>query len=525
MKGKQPNVSYFAFTATPKNKTLELFGQKNTDGSFTAHHIYSMRQAIGEGFIIDVLKNYTTFKRYFKLAKTVEEDEEVSKGKAVSLLTRYVDLQPHAIETKTRIILDDFVEKRSHLIQGKARGMVVTKSRLHAVKFYLMFKKIMNEFNLPYKPLVAFSGTVKDPDTGAEHTENSLNGFPSNQITDALKTPEFRILIVANKFQTGFDEPLLHTMYVDKKLGGVTAVQTLSRLNRTTKGKNNTFVMDFVNEVDEILESFQPYYQTTFIEEGTEPNKLYDVKTKIEQFEVYIHEDVMDFSKVFYNENVPDEKLQPILDRVVAIWTSKGTEEKEDFRSLIQSYIRLYGFLSQIITFRDVELEKLYIFLRHLNKKLPKNKTKLPTEILDAVDLDSFRIQKIYEGEIQLEDEDGDLRTPMDGVGGRKEDEKDFLSHIINELNNTFGIDLSEEDKIDIENIQEKLRDDEELLKFMNPHNSEDAKRAKFEKTIDKILLEFVNTKLELYKKLSDKKVNQVIKRRWYEGYRDISAS
>ena len=320
-RGPQKHISYFAFTATPKNKTLELFGTKGPDGKPVAFHIYSMRQAIEEGFILDVLKNYTTFKRYFKLVKTVPDDSEYEKKKAIRLLTSYVDLQPHAIEMKARIMLDHFLEKTVNAIQGRGRAMVVTRSRLHAIKFYLMFKQIMEEKHLGFKPLVAFSGEVTDPDTGAKYRENSLNRLPPKvAIPDAFKTPEYRILIVANKFQTGFDEPLLHTMYVDKKLAGVQAVQALSRLNRTMQGKNETFVLDFVNEAEEIQAAFQPYYQTTILHEETDPNRLYDLETELKAFDIYSTKDVEEFAEIFYDTKQPLEKLQPILDRVVIIW-------------------------------------------------------------------------------------------------------------------------------------------------------------------------------------------------------------
>jgi type I restriction enzyme R subunit len=257
-----------------------------------------------------------------------------------------------------------------------------------------MFKKIMKEMNLTYKPLVAFSGTVKDPDSLGEHTEVSLNGLqPKVSIQDAYKTPEFRILIVAEKFQTGFDEPLLHTMYVDKKLGGVHAVQTLSRLNRTMKGKSETIVLDFVNEANDILEAFQPYYQTTFLEEETDPNKLHDLELELDEFGIYTKDEINKFAKIFFNPKEKPEKMQPILDKVVDVWKSKTEDEREDFRSTLQSFIRLYGFISQLITFVDVDLEKLYVFSKNLNRKLPKRKNRLPYEVEDAVDLESFRIQ------------------------------------------------------------------------------------------------------------------------------------
>lgn len=519
-RGKQNHISYFAFTATPKNKTLELFGRKNEEGKPVAHHVYSMRQAIEENFILDVLKNYTTFKRYFKLIKTIPTDDEYEKKKAIRLLTSDVDLTPHAIEQKTRIMLDHFMEKTVNTIQGKGRAMVVTRSRLHAVKFYLAFRKVMEEKRLPFKALVAFSGEVTDPETHEKYTENSLNRLPSKvAIEDAYKTPDYRILVVANKYQTGFDEPLLHTMYVDKKLDGVQAVQTLSRLNRTRSGKTDTLVMDFVNEAEDIQAAFQPYYQTTLLEEETDPNKLYDQQTELKAFEVFTKADVEEFAEVFYTPNIPLEKLQPVLDRCVVVWGYKPEEDREDFRATVQKFIRLYGFVSQIITFEDVDLEKLYVFAKALNRKLPRRVTRLPYEIRDAVDLDSFRLQETYTGSIELEKKQGSVAGFGDGSMGGASDERDLLSHIITTLNETYGLNLSDDDRVDIQTIRTKLEADESLQAVLSADNSRAAKVYKFNEVLDRLLLEFVHTKLDLYKKLTEPRVNDMFKRQWFERF------
>ncbi len=517
-RGRQSHISYFAFTATPKNKTLELFGIKDASGQFVAHHVYSMRQAIEENFILDVLQNYTAFKRYFKLVKTVPTDDEYEKKKAIRLLTSDVDLTSHAIEQKTRIMLDHFMEKTAQTIQGKGRAMVVTRSRLHAVKFYLAFRKVMEEKNLPFKPLVAFSGEVTDKDMGEKYTENSLNRLPSKvAIEDAYKTPEYRILVVANKYQTGFDEPLLHTMYVDKKLDGVQAVQTLSRLNRTRPGKTDTLVLDFVNEVEDIQSAFQPYYQTTLLEEETDPNKLYDHQTELKGYEVFTDADVNEFAEVFFTPNVPLEKLQPVLDRVVSIWNYKPEGDREDFRSTLQKFIRLYGFISQIITFEDVDLEKLYVFAKALNRKLPRRQVRLPYEIRDGVDLDSFRLQETYSGSIELEKTQGTVPGFGDGGMGGATDEKDLLSHIITTLNETYGINITEDDKIDMTRLLNNYKTNEELRGVMVADNSREAKKYKADQVLDDLLVEFVHTKLDLYKKLTDSKINEMLKRQWFE--------
>lgn len=524
-RGRQPHISYFAFTATPKNKTLELFGRKNDVGKPIPFHVYSMRQAIEENFILDVLKNYTTFKRYFKLLKTVEDDKEYDKKKATRLLTSFVDMQPHTLEMKTRIILEHFLAKTVNSIQGRGRAMVVTRSRLYAVKLYQMFRKIMAEKNLPFKALVAFSGKVKDPDAPEEYTENGLNRLKARvSIEDAFKTPEYRILIVANKFQTGFDEPLLQTMYVDKKLDGLNAVQCLSRLNRTMPGKTEAVILDFVNEADDIQESFQPYYQTTILKEETDPNKLYDLQTEIDGCEVFKKDDVEAFAEIFYNRNEAMEKLQPILDRVVAVWKAKPEDEREDFRALLQSYIRLYGFVSQLITFVDTGLEKLYVFSKALNRKLKRKVTTLPVEVQDAVDLDSLRLQETFSGSKSLRKEDGEVYPIGDGKHKMVKEDRDLLSRIIETLNETCGAELTEEDKVDLEHIRGKVESDEGLIAVRNPDNSPENIRIKFEEVVDSVLLDFVHTKLELYKKMTDPKVNELFKRKWFEALKENTA-
>ena len=518
-RGHQSHISYFAFTATPKNKTLEMFGRKQPDGKFVSFHIYSMHQAIEEEFILDVLENYTTFQRYFKLMKTVEGDEKYEKKKAIRLLTSYVDLQPHAIETKSGIMLDHFLDKTVNAIQGKGRAMVVTRSRLHCVRYFLTFQKIMKEKHLLFKPLVAFSGTVKDPDTQKEYTEKGLNGLPPrSRIEDAFKTPEYRILIVANKYQTGFDEPLLHTMYVDKKLGGVHAVQTLHRLDRSATGKLETVVLDFVNETDNIQKSFQPYFQSTLLEEGTDQNKLYDYQNELDQFEIFVEADIDDFAAIFFNPKAKQEKLQPILDKVVNVWMGKQENEKEDFRSILQKYVRLYGFISQLITFEDVDLEKLYVFGKFLLRKLPKYKGQLPYDVQDAVDLDSFRIQQTYKGSIELENSDGTVKGSKDGTSKGTEDEDDLLSNIIDTLNETYGTDLTEDDKVDVEKIVQKYSENEEFKLVVQGNNTIENKRYKSDQIIDELLLDFVNTKLGLYKKLTDDIPNAILKQKLFEG-------
>ena len=518
----QEHISYFGFSGTPKNKTLELFGRKDADGKFVPFHVYSMQQSISEGFTLDVLQNYSTFKRYFQLIKSVPEDKAYETGRTLRTLTNYVDLQPHSIETKTRIILEHFIERTAKTIEGKGRAMLITPSRLHCVRYKLEFDKQMREMHLPYGCLVAFSGTVHDTDNAQDYTEYGMNSLPpSVSIANSFKSPEYRLLIVSNKFQTGFDEPLLQTMYVDKRLDGLQCVQSLSRLNRVATGKTDTLVLDFVNEPDQVQAAFQGYYQTTTLAEETDPNRLYDLQRQLEDFDLY-DEDIIDrFCVVFYDPDRPDESLQGILDRVVEKWSDLETNEKEEFRSTLQSYIRLYGYISQLINFTDVALEKLYVFSRSLNKKLPKREHPDLHDVLASVDLDSFRVDKIH-GSLQLPLEEGD--SEVEGIGSVstiRDPEQDFLSNIIQTLNNTYQTDFTAEDKVDIETIRRKVREDEELRQVTEGDNTETNKRYKFDQVFDNILLDFVNSKLELYTKLSKPEINDHLKRHLYQDYHE----
>ena len=517
----QDHISYFGFSGTPKNKTLELFGRKDAEGKFVPFHVYSMRQSITEGFTLDVLQNYTTFKRYFQLVKSVPEDEEYEKARTLRTLTNYVDLQPHSIETKTRIILEHFTERTEKTIAGKGRAMLVTPSRLHCVRYKQAFDKQMREMGLPYKCLVAFSNTVHDTDSGVDYTENGMNALPpSTSIADSFKDPNYRILIVASKFQTGFDEPMLQTMYVDKKLDGLQCVQTLSRLNRVATGKTDTLVLDFVNEPEQIQEAFQQYYQTTMLAEETDPNRLYDLQSQLADFDLYDEATIEEFCRIFYDSDQPDELLQSVLDSVVERWGVLERDDREEFRSALQSYIRLYGYISQLITFTDVALEKLYIFSHGLNKKLPKREHPDLQDVLASVDLDSFRVQRIHEElQLSLEEEDSEVEGFGSDVATRREPEQDLLSNIINALNDAHQTDFTEEDKVDLATIHRKVNENEALRQVIEGDNSESNKRYKFDEVIDEILLSFVNSKLDLYNKLTQEEINADLKRELYQAY------
>ncbi len=526
-KGDQANISFFAFTATPKSKTIELFGTIR-NGQKEAFDLYTMEQAIKEGFIKDVLNNYMSWKRYYKLIKRTEiNDKEYDKKKTVRLLSSYVDLQDHAIEKKARIMIEHFVSQTQKEIQGKARGMLVTRSRLHAVRFKRKFDDIMREMKLPYGALVAFSGTVTDAETGQDYTKENLNNLGGRiDITDALKLPQYRILIVANMYQTGFDEPMLHTMFVDKKLGGSNTVQTLSRLNRTAPGKDTTMVLDFVNDPEKVQEDFQMYYGSNYMEldDQTDPNSLYDVQHKIEAVNIIYQNDIEAYAKFFFIKGDHKEKLQPILNDVVKRYLSELDEDqKVSFKANIKSFVRLYRFLSQIITFTDVQLEKYYVFLSDLFKKLPANPNALPTEVLEEIDLDSYKLQHQFTTDLALQSNNTAMQGMTPGSDVKKVDEEfEWLTKIIKVLNETFGLDLKEEDKVEFERMRKNIYANTELMSFFNNQNSKDNIQDKFNEEIDNELLNFINTKLELYNKLSEDKVNSMFKRLWFNDIYDL---
>ena len=381
-------------------------------------------------------------------------------------------------------------------------------------------KKQMEKMGLPYSCLVAFSGVIHHDDQ--EYTEDNLNKLPLKvSIPNGLKDPGNRILIVSNKFQTGYDEPLLHSMFVDKTLGGLQCVQTLSRLNRKASGKTDTFVLDFVNEPTEIYKPFKDYYENTMLEEETDPNRLYTLQNNIESLHLFTEDEVEAFSKVFYDPAVPQEQLQPILNRVVDKWKElQNEEERELFRSDIQSYIRLYGYITQIMTFTDLDLEKLYIFLKYLNKKLPKRIKPDVIDIINSIDLDSFRIQQTFSGTISLEE--GEKGGTIKGIQvgsshGVEQTEMDLLSEIINRINEIYGTEISEQDRLDLEYMQKKVVSDPGLQSVLNGDNSETNKRQKFDDVLEKTIMSFFNERFDFFKKIDDPKIKGFIGQMLFE--------
>lgn len=527
---KNPNVSYFAFTATPKQKTLELFGQMRSDGSFVPFSVYSMKQAIEEGFILDVLKNYTTYDMFFSLHKSAENDPKYSKSLATRVLVNAVEKSEHAIGKKSQIIVDYFERHVKSGIGGKAKAMVVTKSRLHAVRYKIAIDKYLREQGLSHRTLVAFSGTVKD--SGMEYTEANMNGIPESQTKEEFKKDDCKFLIVAEKYQTWFDQPLLGFSAVDKKLGGVNAVQTLSRLNRTHPDKGETFVLDFVNETGDIKEAFQPYYTTTVLSEATEPGILYDLRRDILGHKLFGEPQIAEFADMWHRGVTPAE-LNSFLDVLMKRWKELNedekteSEEQAECRVQISDYVRKYAFVSQIIDFTDADLEAMYVFLRFYKKKLPMSSNPLPTELLDLVNLESIKVPKRSQTSIVLDNETGKL-DPM-GAGGRgeKEDDTESLSKILSDVNERFGTTFSEEDRIMLNTLSARLLKNEALVGAMNNNVSEDAVRVKFDELFTKELVSMFRSNFDLFQKI-DKNIElkDFVNGKMYEFiHRQVKAS
>ncbi len=501
-RGRLPNVSFFAFTATPKAKTLELFGTKRDDNKFEAFSLYSMRQAIEEGFILDVLENYTTYKAYWSLLKKIEDDPRSDRTKATVLLTSFVGMHEHTINKKVTIMVEYFASQVAKRIGGKAKAMIVTRSRLHAVRYKQAVDRYLKEKGYPYKALVAFSGTVQDG--GLDYTEASMNGFPESQTAETFKRDEYRFLIVANKFQTGFDQPLLHTMYVDKKLGGVHAVQTLSRLNRVHPEKTETMVLDFANEAEAIEKAFAPYYEKTVLKEGTDPNLLYDYQTQLASFNFYTTAEVNRFAQLYYDPKATQDKLHAALAPVVDRYQAASEEERLDFRSQLTDYVRLYAFVSQVISFVDTELEKLYVFSRLLLRKLPVSRDRLPVEIYKSIDIDSYRIQQTSKGKISLPR--GTIE--IEPIGPKEPfiivpDELEPLSQIIKRLNEQFGTDFTEDDKVCIRELEQRLESNAALEASVRANTPENA-RLTFDHVVSDLLQDMIERHFKFYKQVTD---------------------
>jgi hypothetical protein len=506
-RGPQKNISFFAFTATPKSKTLEVFGVKDAEGKPRPFHLYSMRQAIEEKCILDVLKNYTTYETYYRFSKKIEDDPLLNKRKATKAIARFASFHPTNLAQKTEVMVEHFRQVTMKKIGGKAKAMVVTSSRKHALRYYLEFKDYIKEKGYTeIKPLVAFSGSVIDDLYPEGVTEAHLNKFGEKELPEKFATGEYQVLLVADKYQYGFDQPLLHTMYVDKKLSGVRAVQTLSRLNRTYPGKEDTFVLDFANDRQTIIDSFQPYYEMTTMTEITDPNHLFDLKGKTDSAQVYFQSEVNAFSKVFYKPgsvSVRDQgKLYAYIDPAVDRYKMLVEESQDEFKKSLTSFVRLYSFLSQIMPFQDVELEKLYSFGRFLLTKLPKVDYTERLKLDNEVALEYYRLQKIAEGDLVLQVQGEYGLGPVTEAGiSRPKDEKDKLSNIITLLNEKYGFDFTDQDRLYFEQIEQALYENDEL-KIRAKNNPIENFKYAFDEVFIQTLIDRMDANQEIFDKI-----------------------
>lgn len=499
--GKQDNMSFFAFTATPKPKTIEKFGTYNpTTGVPEPFHIYSMRQAIEEGFILDVLQNYTTYETFYRVEKSIKEDPEVDKKKASKEIARYVSIHPHSIAQKTAVMVEHFRQSVQHKIGGRAKAMVVTRSRLHAVRYKLAFDEYIKKNNYAdLETLIAFSGKVYDD--GDPYTEVDMNKFSEKELPEKFSTDEYQVLIVADKYQTGFDEPLLHTMYVDKPLSGIKAVQTLSRLNRVCSGKEDTFVLDFVNTPDEIKEAFQPYYEVTGISEITDPNILYDLQYELNAMQVYTSTEVDQVNKLEFSGKLKDKRVQArlnsLIDPAVDRYKHDLKEEQQDaFKRSVTKFVRTYQFILQIGPFTDIDLHKLYVYLSFLLRKLPKQVSE-KLYIADDIALEYYRNTKVFEGSIDLEEKGQVNIDPQQHAGGGAADEeKERLSVILDQFNERYGTEFTHADKI-MEEMEEHLTEDEEVQES-GKNNTYDNFRYSFDGKVMDYIVENIEKNTDL---------------------------
>lgn len=520
-RGRQSNISFFAFTATPKYKTLQVFGHKNAEGKPEAFHLYAMRQAIEEGFILDVLQNYTTYELYFKLTKSIEEDPKLNKKKAAKAIGRFVSLHPHNLAQKAEVMIEHFRQVVSKRIGGKAKAMLVTGSRLHAKRYFEEFKRYIREkeYANDIKVLVAFSGKVVDDDFPDGVSEPELTGYGEQELPQIFDKDDYRILIVADKYQTGFDQPLLHTMYVDKKLSGVKAVQTLSRLNRTCPGKEDTFILDFVNDRETIFTAFQPYYEVTSVKEDVDINHLYDLKNRLDQFQVYWESDIDGFTNVYFDPNIRMEQaksqrlLYSFTDGAIDRFRYLDEGRQDEFKKSLRSWTNLYAFLAQIMPFIDVDSEKFYAYAKLLQTRLPKQELGESLSFVDEVALEYYRLQKIKEGAIELKKgEAEDLSGVTEAGLKRAKEEEAQLSEIIDVLNQRFGTEFDEADKLFFDQIEAELMQDT-TLEAQALANKMDTFKYAFEDLFTGKLVERMDQNQDIFEKiLEDKAFGNLVK-------------
>lgn len=501
--GRHKNLSFFAFTATPKQKTLEMFGRKNAEGNYEPYHIYSMRQAIEEGFILDVLKNYMTYKNCYKIASNTPDNPDVPTSAAVKAVRRYESLHPHNLSQKTAIIIEHFREITSKKIGGRGKAMIVTASRLHAVRYYHEFKRYIERKG--YKNLdvlIAFSGVVKDVDSignEIEYTEAGINKtkdgrkISEKQLKEEFHGDDFNMLIVAEKYQTGFDEPLLHSMFVDKKLSGVKAVQTLSRLNRTMPGKNDTFVLDFVNTAEEIQEAFRPYYEATKLDEEINVNLIYDTKTIIRNFKLFNDNDIDKFIKINYKKGKQNStdlgKMTSLFKPVIERYNELNEDSRYEFKKAIRNFNKWYSYIIQITRMFDKDLHKEYSFTAYLEKLLPKVKGK-DIDLEGKLKLEFYKLEQTFKGDISLNPQNTEviLPNPKTITGGAKPtDDESTLEEIISKINEKYQGIFTEGDRVIVETMYKKCTNDKALKKYAKNNDAEIFEQSIFQEEFKRI--------------------------------------
>jgi type I restriction enzyme R subunit len=528
-RGRQANLSFFAFTATPKHKTLKVFGR---DGK--PAHRYTMRQAIEEGFILDVLKYYTTYATYFRLLKSSDDDPNVERKKAARALARFLKLHPHNIAQKTEVMIEHFNAATQHKIGGRAKAMVITGSRLEAVRYKQSFDRYIQEKGYAIKSLVAFSGIVTDDKIkDVTYTEEGMNlGVREKELPEVFATQEYQVLLVAEKYQTGFDQPLLHTMYVDRRLAGIQAVQTLSRLNRIHPLKEDTFVLDFVNDREEIREAFKTYFDGAEIGEEVDPARMYDIKSELDHDGIYSAADIERFSAVYFkprqrqspnDHQLMNAALDPCVVRFGEL-QQQGPDEAELWRGKLLAFCNLYGFLSQIIPYQDSDLERLYVFLRHLATKLPKRGAGPTYQFDDEVRLEYYRLQKISEGSISLSDgQSNRLDGPSEVGSGVLNEEAVPLSRLIDVVNDRFGTDFNQADQLFFDQIVEAAVSDA-ALKQAAAVNPGDKFELVFKNLLEALFVERMDQNEEIFARFMNDKSFQKIVTGWLssEAYRKL---
>ena len=517
---KQNHISFFGFTGTPKPQTLEVFGTP-VEGTTQKKpfHTYTMKQSIGEGFTLDVLKSFTPVKRWFKL-KGKGEDVELPESRGKKELIKWVDSNPETITRKCGIIIEHLLNTTVKSIEGRGKGMVIVRSIKDSVKFFIEMNKQLKEKGLQnkIKCIVGFSGEQEyNGEKVTEYSLNKDNGFDSKDIPTGFKNPLYRVLIVCNKFQTGFDEPLLHSMFIDKPINGVQCVQTLSRLNRKTRGKKSTFILDFVNKVETIQESFQNFYQTTILSENTEPNLIYDILDKIRNYNLFTPQEIDDWNSIFFSKNRDDSQLQPILNVVLQRWSELNDEDRDSSRTQFSNYCKLYGYLSMVHQFDNIELEKHYIFFEYLRKKFPVDGNER-IDVSDLVDLESLNLDIKGKLNISLEDENTFFKPNEYGGGSVKgEEEVDLLSEIINEINEYYG-KIPEGTEESSKKLMKEIVNDENFINVINSNNTDSNKRDRIKEIYENKNIKTLDTSTKLYeffekKEFKEKMISMFISR------------